>query len=111
MQADVIDQLLASMAIDEFMEFMSELFPDLIDDLAMQAMKQAWIDLEEAEAHRVATAMTHSFDWQENSVENLEASALLHWFIATQRPFRSKIADQLADQLALPWTQSNLTNS
>jgi hypothetical protein len=107
MRADVIDQLLASMAIDEFMEFMSELFPDLIDDLAMQAMKQAWLDLQDAEAHHTATGITHKFDWQENPTDDLESTTLLHWFITTKYPFTSRTGDQLS----LPWPQCNPTKS
>jgi hypothetical protein len=96
MKSDVIDKLLAAMAIDEFMEFMRQLFPDLIDDLAMQSMKQAWIDLEDAEAYHAVTAATHYFDWQANPIDDLGSTALLHWLITTKYPFTSKTGDQLS---------------
>lgn len=91
----MIDQLLSDMAIDEFMEFMSELFPDLIDDLAIQAMRQAWLDLEYAEAHRAAAFTTQRFDWQENYTNSLESVTLLHWLISTKHHPTSRTEDQL----------------
>jgi hypothetical protein len=83
MESDVIDELLATMAIDEFMEFMSELFPDLTDDLAKQAMKQAWLDLEHAEAQSIPTR-PQRFDWEEVSLDGLESTALIHLLFVTK---------------------------